>query len=104
MSNVWVSKSMSTLYMLIPAIFKLPTFIPEFVHLFSLEFLACFILAEPFVLFLRFLVYTELSLCAHCGTLFSLLHCSLIIVGILVALAHGGANPMPTPAGQKLGG
>jgi hypothetical protein len=90
--------------MLIPAIFKLPTFIPDFVHLFSLVFLACFTRAEPFVLFLRFLFYNEFSPCTQCGTLFLFLHGSLIIVDILVALAHGGANPKPTPAGQKLGG
>jgi hypothetical protein len=27
-----------------------------------------------------------------------------IIMHTLAALAHGGANPMPTPAGLKLGG
>jgi hypothetical protein len=90
--------------MLIPAIFKLPIFKPDFAHLFNLVFLSFFSLADPFVLFLFLLFLYYISPWALFGTLFWLLYVFYIMIHILVALAHGGANPMPTPAGLKLGG
>jgi hypothetical protein len=87
-----------------PAMLMLPIFIPDFAHLSSLVFFYFLCLAEPFVLFgYLFLVALPVS-CAHYGT-FDFYYLSYyIICYTAVALAHGGANPVPTPAGLKLGG
>ena len=99
-----VSNIIHILNILSPAIFRLPMLIPVIAHLFNLDDLFFLNLADPFVRFF-FLPFTcDCSPCARFGTLIKLLLLSSIIMHILVALAHGGANPVPTPAGLKLGG
>jgi hypothetical protein len=89
---------------LTPAMFILPIFKPVFVHRSTRSFLVFFYLIDPFVRFLLTLVFSTCTSCALCGTLFILLCSSKFMICDLVALAHKGANPLPTPAGLKLGG
>jgi hypothetical protein len=127
MSSVCVSKSMYNLNKLRPAILMFPTFIPCCFQRLCLVSVAFLLLIDPFVRFyLVFLCFPFLNnvsfslfassvcwllpiyvfpwtSCAPVGTfIYSAL--SLIIISYAVALAHRGANPLPTPAGLKLGG
>jgi hypothetical protein len=95
---------MKSLNILIPAMLMLPTFTPSLSHLFSRTFLDCLILADPLVRFLFIFYFPFVPLCALVGTLVGLFLASSFIIYILVALAHGGASPMPTPAELMLGG
>ena len=89
---------------LTPAMFKLPIFKPVLVHRSTRSFLAFFDRIDPFVRFLLTLVFSNCTSCALFGTLHVLIYSSKFMIYDLVALAHRGASPLPTPAGLKLGG
>ena len=99
-----VSNIIHILNILRPAIFRLPILMPVIAHLFNLDNIFFLTLADPFVLFFFIPFTVDCSPCARFGTLIYLLLVSSIILHILVALAHGGASSVPTPAGLKLGG
>ena len=99
-----VSKIIHILNILRPAIFRLPILIPVIAHLFNLDDLFFLSLADPFVLFFVLFLPIYCSPCARNGTYKFYLRVSSIMGHIRLALAHGGANPVPTPAGLKLGG
>jgi hypothetical protein len=67
-SHGWVSNTINSLYKLIPAIFNVPIFMPDFVHLVILSFLCFFSLAEPLVLFFFYLNDIYYPSCALFGT------------------------------------
>jgi hypothetical protein len=103
-SSVWASRSMKSLNILIPAMLMLPTFNPYFSHLSSRRFLDFLSLADPLVRFLVVFCFPSFSFCALDGAFVDLLFASSFMIDILIALAHGGASPMPPPAGPMLGG
>ncbi len=103
-SIVCASSSMYSLNRLTPAMFILPMFKPVLVHRSTRSFLVFLYLIDPFVRFLLTLVFSSCTSCALFGTLSVLICSSTFMICALVALAHRGASPLPTPAGLKLGG